>query len=75
MIKIEVRLKDSDALTVCDQIAKWCISNIGPSIPRGKHNQKRKKLWAIKKPAYGRSVNLMIRLPTDATLASLRWGS
>ena len=79
MLKIEVKSNGGDVVAIRDQIAKWCIDNIGPSIPRGQHNQKRKKQWDIKIPAYNfndkHRVNLLIRTPANATLASLRWGN
>lgn len=74
MIKIEVTLKERPAMDVRDEVINWCIANIGPSIPRGQHNQKRKKMWAVKFSVH-RGIQLMIRSPVDATMAMLRWGN
>jgi|JFJP01.1.fsa_nt_gi hypothetical protein len=78
MIKIEVRVNDESINQCRDRVITWCVDNIGPAIPKGLHNQKRKKKWAVKTPflvTSHRYVNLFVRSPADATLATLRWRS
>lgn len=73
MIKIEIECKDKAALII-EEVKAWCIEHIGPAVPRGRHNQKRRKLWSVKTSGgYFTKIQLFVRRPQDQTLAALKW--
>jgi hypothetical protein len=75
MIKITVKAKEGSKVDdLRAELTAWCIEHIGPVAPRGQHNQKKRKQWAVKSGDYfSNSVNVFVRDPTLHTMLALKW--
>jgi hypothetical protein len=78
MIKVTIPIrKDGESINSitpwADTLKDWCVEHIGPAMPRGQHNQKRRKLWSLKLDYYRGIAVVMVRRPADATFLTLRW--
>jgi hypothetical protein len=75
MIKVTVQTKDGIKIDdLRAELTAWCIEHIGPAIPRGQHNQKKRKQWDIKVDNwYHPSVKVFVRKPEYHTMIALKW--
>jgi hypothetical protein len=73
MNKVEIKTDRSEVMAKSAAIKEWCIEQFGPNRPRGKHNQKHRKLWSIKEDHFTYSINVFLRRREDATYVTLRW--
>jgi hypothetical protein len=75
MIKVIVKAKDGAKVTdLTHELTAWCVEHIGPAVPRGHHNQKKRKLWKVKAGGFfDHSVHVFVRNPEHHTMLALRW--
>ncbi len=73
MNKVEIKTDRSEVVAKTAAIKEWCTEQFGANRPRGKNNQKARKLWSIKEDPWSGSIYVFLRRREDATYVTLRW--
>ena len=73
MNQVEIKTDRAEVVAKTAAIKEWCIEQFGPNRPRGKHNQKSRKLWSIKEDAWHSVIYVYLRRREDVTFVTLRW--